>query len=72
MTGWRDRALCAQVGGDWWFPEANKKAPEAKAICQACPVRAQCLQYALDAGETAGIWAGYSGRQLRRMRRDAA
>lgn len=32
----------------------------AKAICQACPVLAECRQHALLVGEPYGIWGGLS------------
>ncbi len=30
----------------------------AKAICAVCPVKAPCLQYALEIREPHGIWGG--------------
>lgn len=66
---WRDRATCASVGGDWWFPEQGGLATAAKEICKKCPVAVQCLQYALDNNETEGIWAGTTPMQRRAMKR---
>jgi WhiB family redox-sensing transcriptional regulator len=34
-----------------------------------CPVRADCLDYALRNGEYNGVWGGESERSRRRMRR---
>jgi WhiB family redox-sensing transcriptional regulator len=31
---------------------------EAKSLCGACPVRAQCLEGALSRQEPAGVWGG--------------
>ena len=41
----------------------------AKRICRRCPVRVRCLNYALDARETHGIWGGYTGDERRKLRR---
>ena len=45
---------------------ANHNTPKAKAICATCPVADECLQYALDAGETRGIWGGVAIDEHRR------
>lgn len=66
MTGvWQDDALCAQVGGDFWFPEKGETATsrQAKEICNACPVRTQCLEYAVTGHITWGIFGGVSARE---------
>lgn len=64
---WTAAALCAQVGGDFWFPERGDSTREAKAICRRCPVRADCLAFAVDHGIAFGIWGGLSERQRRRL-----
>jgi len=60
---WRDRALCAQADPEMFFPSKGKPARPAKRICQACEVRAECLDYALQAGEEHGIWGGLTTGQ---------
>ena len=58
---WMARAACRGHDPNLWFPQkagANHNTPKAKAICATCPVSDACLQYALDAGETRGIWGG--------------
>jgi WhiB family redox-sensing transcriptional regulator len=37
-----------------------------------CPVRAECLAYALEHDERFGIWGGLSERERRRLKREAA
>jgi WhiB family redox-sensing transcriptional regulator len=66
---WHREALCAQVGGDLWFPEHRDNGHEAKRICLACPVRTACLQDALDTGERHSIRGGLSGWQRVQLRR---
>jgi WhiB family transcriptional regulator, redox-sensing transcriptional regulator len=65
---WLDFALCAEVAGDLWFPPKGSGSREAKAVCMQCPVRAQCLQYALDNEIVHGIFGGLSDRQRRAIR----
>lgn len=57
---WWHRGLCAQVGGDEWFPEKGGSTREAKRTCSNCTVRADCLEYALANDERFGVWAGLS------------
>lgn len=74
---WMDDALCAQVGGDSWFPALNGGAyaeavRQATAICTSCPVTDQCeahqgrVQADLSHPDRHGIWAGISPEQRRK------
>jgi WhiB family redox-sensing transcriptional regulator len=60
MVNWQDRALCAQVDPELWFPEKGQtsQALTAKRICRRCPVRADCLAAALEQHAQDGIWGG--------------
>lgn len=64
---WMDSALCAQVGGDDWFPEWGGSERDPKTVCATCPVREQCLNYAIQHHINYGIWGGVSERQRRRI-----
>lgn len=66
---WMDEAACAGIKGGHWFPERGESVNVARQICSGCPVREQCLAYALDHGEHFGIWGGTSERERRRMRK---
>ena len=48
--------------------EAVAKVAEAKAICSGCPVRQECLDYALDSRQAYGIWGGKTPTERRRMK----
>lgn len=57
-------------------PEKDIREREAKAICAQCPVRAECLDYALSRPEKYGTWGGLNdderaSERRRRMRRSA-
>lgn len=66
---WQEQALCAQTDPEAFFPEKGGSTREAKAVCDMCDVREQCLQYALDNDERFGIWGGLSERERRRLKR---
>lgn len=65
---WQDDALCAQTDPEEFYPEKGGNTRLAKAICQRCDVREQCLQYALDHGERYGIWGGVTERERRKLK----
>lgn len=63
------RALCAEIGGDEWFPDKGGSAKAAKAVCARCEVRAACLTWALAQPDRLyGIWAGTSEKERRQLR----
>ena len=52
-------ALPCHVGDpDLWFAESPTDLERAKQLCADCPVRAQCLQAALEREEPWGVWGG--------------
>ncbi len=58
---WQDQALCSQVDSEVFFPERGQPGHAAKRVCGLCPVRAECLAYALETCQIFGIW----GREVR-------
>lgn len=73
--GWHADALCAQSDPEAFFPEKGMSARAAKQICAACPVAAQCLDWAIEHNERHGVWGGLTEHErvgLRRSRRRAA
>ena len=68
---WMDKGACRDYPQSWWFPSRTgvDDSRKAKMICSTCPVRTECLDYALANGEYHGIWGGSSERQRQRMRR---
>jgi hypothetical protein len=69
VPAWYEDAVCAQTRPDAFFPEVGESTADAKAVCLECPVRVQCLQYALDRDERFGVWGGFSERERRRLKR---
>lgn len=75
---WPELAACRDPGVDpeIFFPlgEIGPGAGQiaaARAVCARCPVVSQCLDWALRAGEPAGIWGGTTPDERRRLRRYA-
>lgn len=67
---WMDQANCRGMDPDVWFPARGESLARQRAICAACTVRDQCLEYALAHGMNHGVWGGQSERERRRIRRD--
>lgn len=73
-TGWKADAACSGQPIEWWFPtddygrEQERLDPRAVAICDGCPVHAQCREHAM-AYEKHGTWAGMTAPQRSSTRR---
>jgi WhiB family redox-sensing transcriptional regulator len=59
---------CQQTYPDAWFEEIPEKTI-AKQLCGKCPVKLECLEFALRNEEAHGIWGGTTMRQRRDLRR---
>lgn len=78
--GWQQHAACRDTVPDLFFPASDDfTAPEtvrqllvAGAVCGRCPVRRECLTYAVESGQAHGIWAGHTPADLRAIRRQRA
>lgn len=72
QLAWQADALCAQTDPEAFFPEKGGSTRDAKKVCGACPVKQQCLEYALANDERFGIWGGMSERERRRLRKKSS
>jgi WhiB family transcriptional regulator, redox-sensing transcriptional regulator len=81
---WRHRAACRDEDPELFFPmgksgPAIQQLAEAKAVCERCPVKDECLRWALETGQNDGVWGGlgedergaYKRHQARSVRRIA-
>lgn len=59
---WMTRAACRGVSTDVFYPPVGRRTAPAKAICDRCPVRSDCLSWAHLHGEPDGIWGGQNRR----------
>lgn len=49
---------CHTSDPDLFFAERPAELEQAKELCVACPLRAQCLAGALERAEPWGVWGG--------------
>lgn len=73
QLAWQTEGSCRFEDPELFFPAGEGKAMQpqiarAKAVCVLCPVREQCLRWALDTG-TGGIVGGTTENERRKMRR---
>jgi WhiB family redox-sensing transcriptional regulator len=71
---WRHHAVCRDEDPELFFPigtsgPALLQVEQAKAVCRRCPVTDECLQWALDSGQDAGVWGGMSEEERRALKR---
>lgn len=75
-SAWRARAACGcgSTGADF-FATDHRGTLEAIAICDTCPVRDACLEEALRvellAGQSHGVFGGYTSINRRRLLKKA-
>jgi WhiB family redox-sensing transcriptional regulator len=66
-------AACKGLDRDMFFPErgANTSIKKAKEVCAVCPVREECLRFAMNNRIDFGVWGGVSANQRIRNARKA-
>lgn len=73
VVDWQLRAACRGPQAAVFFPpsrperreEKRHRETRAKAICETCAVRYECLDYALGIREQHGIWGGLNETERR-------
>ena len=66
LPSWYSDAACKKYPTHWWYMYDKLKDRFAKKICNTCPVKAECLQYALQNEET-GVWGGLNDNDRRML-----
>lgn len=74
---WREHSACRDTDPDLFFPvgttgPAIEQIETAKAVCRACDVQKDCLDFALTTNQDSGIWGGTSEEERRAIRRQWA
>jgi WhiB family redox-sensing transcriptional regulator len=73
VADWRARAACSGYPNTLFFPTSDgaddANLERAKAVCAVCPVAEDCLEYALETNQRAGIWGGTSEQERKSLRR---
>src|SRR6476646_1166536 len=77
LMDWRHRAICRDEDPELFFPVGNSgpallQIAEAKAVCQRCPVTSECVSWALETGQDAGVWGAMSEDERRSLKRRRA
>ncbi len=73
----KNKPACEGTDTDMWFPYKQGEYKEQQLlfrICNGCPAKAECLEYALEYNVD-GYWAGTTDRHrklIRRQRRQIA
>lgn len=69
---WMADANCRGLDPGMFFPERGTATTEEmhaiRAVCGACTVTEQCLNWSLHYNEKYGVWGGLSGRQRRELK----
>ena len=71
---WRQEAACLTRDPEMFFPTGSSGAAvrqinRAKIVCSTCPVSAQCLRWAVEAGVDHGVWGGLSEVERKNLKR---
>jgi WhiB family redox-sensing transcriptional regulator len=71
---WRHRAACRDEDPELFSPigtsgPAILQVEQAKAVCRRCRVTEECLRWALETGQDAGVWGGLSEDERRALKR---
>ena len=75
---WQAAGACLSADPEIFFPvsgtgASTRQIEQARRICARCPVRRECLDWAMNSGEMHGIWGGTTPEDRTRARRkDAA
>lgn len=67
---WPQQGLCVGDDPEKWFPVHGKdpNLAASRMICAACPVKLQCLEFALETQSDDGVFGGLSGAERVRLR----
>jgi WhiB family transcriptional regulator, redox-sensing transcriptional regulator len=74
---WQAAGACLSADPEIFFPVSGTGAfaaqiQRARSICARCPVRRECLDFAMSSGEMHGIWGGTTPEDRTRTRRQEA
>lgn len=69
QADWTSQAKCRDMDPAVFFPSDGIGVQVAQRICFDCPVKVDCLEYALADRVDHGVWGGTSERERRRILR---
>jgi WhiB family redox-sensing transcriptional regulator len=74
-TAWQPLGSCRAVDSEVFFPPSTfeskqdrvERESRAKAICDGCQVRVECLEWSIATQEPYGVWGGLTESERRRL-----
>ncbi len=66
---WMVHGKCRGADPSAFFPSDGTGVERAQRVCDSCPVKVECLEYALEHRIEHGVWGGASERERRRILR---
>ena len=64
---WMQHGNCRNYPPATFFPSDGVGVDIARKLCESCPVKQPCLEYALTERVDHGVWGGCSERERRRI-----
>lgn len=76
---WMEQGVCYDTQSNLWFPYGDDasvasysysvQTAQAKELCFTCPVRVECLTFAIRTSQHFGIWGGLDPDERDKARR---
>lgn len=71
---WRSKGLCLGEDPELWFAVGSGEATDrqiraAQRICDKCPVKTTCRDWAIENGQEYGVWGGLTEDELQAIKR---
>lgn len=71
---WQQQGLCREVTSDIFFYEEKVRGDEkrshisqAKTVCNACPVKQECLDFSIKTNQSHGMWGGLTQEERKEL-----
>ena len=64
---WQFQAMCSLENSEIFFSGLASRVAKAKAICSACPVQKQCLDFAISNNIEEGIFGGLTPNERKSL-----
>ena len=73
---WQAQGACRDMDSNMFYYEDQERGPDkeqriakAKAICETCKVKTECLEFAIQINERYGIWGGTTEEERQSIKR---
>lgn len=73
---WQAQGACRDMDSNLFYYEDQERGPaketriaNAKAVCEGCKVKTECLEFALQINEQHGIWGGLTPEERQTVKR---